>query len=121
MKPKIKKQPRELDGRCKLSDAQISDIRLLVESGEFSYTDLSHLFKVSRTTIYKWANERNYRKSNNDQLNYYHKVVKDKIEKSTKHKTRLRKNNRIHHWKHRDRINEYHRKLSQYYRDKTNS
>lgn len=119
-KPRIKKQCRENDRRCKLTDEDIADIRLLVRSGEFSYTDLSKLFGVSRTTIFKWAKERNHQKANSHQLSYYHRTWKKKISECPQKRDRIRKNIRVYHHRHKDKLNDYHRKLGQYYRDKEN-
>jgi hypothetical protein len=115
MKPKIKKQSREHDRRCKLTTAQIDDIRMLIALGEFSYRELAVLFKGSKTTIFKWANDRNHDRVNYNCLAYYHKHIKPKKTKDVV--IRLRKNLLQYRLRHRDRINEYHRQLGQYYRD----
>lgn len=104
MKPKIKKLTREESLNCKLATKQIEDIRSLVERKIFSYSELAKMFGVSKTTIYKWANERNYKKQNNYCLSYYHKKGRNKT-------VNIKDNLKRFSDRHRDRINEYHRLL----------
>ena len=53
---------REEDGRCKLTNQGIADIRRLSQAG-MTRAELSCRFGVSKTTIYYWVSEERRRKA----------------------------------------------------------